>query len=85
MHQSHLLQKIKGTVNGGRRRPDIPLQHLEHLVGADRFVLLPDQFEDPSPDGGDTLPLPLAKSFGVPQRLGNTELMIVCMAYKWCR
>lgn len=82
VHQPHLQEKIQGPVHSWRGRPAALLQHVEELVGADRFVLLPDQLKDAPTNGGEALLVLLTEDLGVVQGFGDAPLMIVCLVDK---
>ena len=77
MNQAKVQQKIQGPINRRRSRAGLLLQFFQNLVGTDRFMLLPDQFEDFAPDGGKALSLLKADLFGLEQGVGDALLVVM--------
>ena len=78
VHQPMLLKEIQCAVNGGRRSVmTIGRQFRQHVVGAQRLVGLPDQFQNSFPDGRQSGILPLANGPGVSQGLTDTGIVVV--------
>ncbi len=77
MDQTKVQQKIEGPVDGRGGGACLLLQLLQNLVCSDRFMLLPDQFENLAPDGGKALSLFKANLFGPGQGKGNALLVVM--------
>ena len=82
MDQPQPQEKVEGTVHRRRCGAALLLQGAQDLVGADRFVLLPDQFENPPPNSGQAFSLSTADLLGCCQCFGQTALMIMVVADK---
>lgn len=69
MHQTVFQQEIQCTINGWRRSATTVFitQHREDVVGTQRFVALPDQFQHATAQVGQAQTL-----FGA-QRIGFSE------------
>ncbi len=59
VHQAVFQQEIQRTVDGRRRGATAVLfaEHRQNVVGTQRFVALPDQFQHAAAQGGQTQPL----------------------------
>ena len=56
MHQPLRLQKIQHPVHGRRRRGGVFIaQLIQDVVGLDRLMIAPDQFQHALPEPGETL------------------------------
>ena len=82
MDQAKLLKKIECTVYRWRCRTAFFLEKFKQFVGADRFMLSPNQLQDLTAKVGKPLMMALTDLFRIAQGLGDTILMIVVLADK---
>ena len=83
VHESGLNQKIQRPVNCRRRRfLAITTQIIEYVVGLDRLVPAPDDFEYPVSDAGKTQALRPAPRLGILECVGYAPRVVVLAVFK---
>ena len=86
MHQAVFQQEIQGTVHGRRCGAAAILlaEHAENVVGAQRLVALPHQFQHAATQGGQAQTLLCAQGLGLRQRGMHAVRVVVGTAGKRC-
>lgn len=78
MDETGLEEEIERAIDGRRSGPEAAIpQGIDQIIGLDRLMILPDEFQHLTPDGGQAQPLLPAGTFGFGQRLSHAMTMIV--------
>ncbi len=78
MNQADVHQELEGSIDRGRRGfLSFTGQPCKDVVGADGFMAVPNQFQDPFSDRRETSVLLVADGLGIRQSLRNALAMIV--------
>lgn len=86
MYEAVFQQEVQRTVHGRRRRTAAVLlaEYRENVVGTQRFVALPDQFQHPPAQGGQAQALTCAQNIGLRQCAMDAMRVVVGTAGNRC-